>query len=270
MVLTGAFTDEEVPRYHLPRAPLVRVIAQARFPKQPELASADGIASLRDALRHDYPILREERVMGIVINTDGVTTQPEPNPVWRLQDPNAEWQVSVSDSFVALDTSAYDNRSHFCARVNQLIEAVHATCNPIVLDRLGLRYIDRFQANDEIANLPRWLRPEVLSGLGLQSDTASVQQVLCQTNLNLADAQAIARWALLPPSAIIDPAVPVVPTQSWILDLDVFRAETVPFDPSAISELTTRLAHHAYRFFLWAITPEFLVDRGVELQSEGS
>ena len=50
------------PEVPLSRAPLVRVLAQARFPTILAIRDADKVASFQEALRETYPNLSREQV----------------------------------------------------------------------------------------------------------------------------------------------------------------------------------------------------------------
>ena len=55
---------QEVP---LARAPLVNVIAQVRFPAVMKIEDSAFVANFQEAIRKDYPILRPERQLGVLI-----------------------------------------------------------------------------------------------------------------------------------------------------------------------------------------------------------
>ena len=61
---------EEVP---LPSSPLVNVIAQVRFPAVMKIeADKSFVSTFQEAIRQDYPILRPERQLGVMIGPSGV------------------------------------------------------------------------------------------------------------------------------------------------------------------------------------------------------
>ena len=59
-----AATPAEIP---LRTAPLVRVIAQVRFPVIASIDTRGFIASFQEALREAYPVLRPEMTQGFVV-----------------------------------------------------------------------------------------------------------------------------------------------------------------------------------------------------------
>src|SRR5690348_14768300 len=72
----------EVP---LPRAPLVLVVAQVRFPTILAIRNADRVAAFQEAIRRTYPILRQERVAQLVFAVPGGPTAPaiSESLIWR-------------------------------------------------------------------------------------------------------------------------------------------------------------------------------------------
>jgi uncharacterized protein (TIGR04255 family) len=57
---------------------------------------------------------------------------------------------------------------------------------------------------------------------------------------------------------MIDPSIPPVPADSWVLDLDAYNEDAEPFDAKQIAQSALRLAGRGYAFFRWSVTPEFL------------
>ena len=73
------------------------------------------------------------------------------------------------------------------------------------------------------------------------------------------NAQLLARWGLLPPSATVDPAaIEPLGEPSWILDLDMFQAGQRIFDPQEMVSDVRLFAERIYTFFRWAVTDDFL------------
>ena len=151
---------KEVP---LPRAPLVRVLAQARFLPILAIRNPDNVAGWQEKLRDDYPHLSKEEVHSIELS-GSEDPKVDKDLIWRLADSEKDsaWQVSLGVNFVALDTKAYESRAHFLDRLRVVVAAVEDVFGPASASRLGLRYIDRLteEAADRIGDL---VHPEVLS-----------------------------------------------------------------------------------------------------------
>lgn len=261
-LVENPFTGDAIPEVRLERAPLVRVVAQIRFPKIPELANESGASQLRARLNGRYPVIRDEKTFGVVITSEGITTQEQGERLWRLHDKPDEWRVSISDSFVALDTSKYESRDDFFGRLDEVVFAIAELYEPVLYDRLGVRYVDRLEG-DDLADLKRFVRPELHGGyLGRPPNGAIANHVITQAQYTVEDAGINARWGLLPPNFIIDPTVPPTSAPSWVLDLDVFSPGAGDFDPHAIGQLARSYADRAYRFFRWGVTNDFLNHTG--------
>ena len=67
-----------------------------------------------------------------------------------------------------------------------------------------------------------------------------------------------ARWGWLPANATIDPTLEPAKTPSWILDLDMYREQSRPFEVEGILRNAEAYAKRIYRFFRWAVTPAML------------
>ena len=85
--------------------------------------------------------------------------------------------------------------------------------------------------------------------------SAQALHALSESMFALDGARLLARWGRLPPDATVDPAA-IEP--SWILDLDMFSAEPVPFSTERVLEDAQRFAERIYTFFRWAVTDDFL------------
>src|SRR3989442_3516938 len=96
-------SPEELP---LRNAPLVRVIAQVRFPVIASIDNRGFIASVQEALREAYPVLRPEMTQGFVVGFQVVNPAPS-QMIWRIRDVHGHWRVSLAAHVLALETTAY-------------------------------------------------------------------------------------------------------------------------------------------------------------------
>ena len=238
-------------------APLVRVIAQVRFPDILSIERRDFVAPFQEALRADYPALRQERVQNASFGPDGVSASASP-VVWRFTDESGAWRVSLSIGFLSLETVRYESRTNLLARLRTLLKALQEHLSPRLVDRIGVRYIDRIvgEAVDEVSEL---VRPELLGVLGTAMGERAGHS-LTESAFRLPDGAALlARWGSVPPNATADPnAIEPVPERSWILDLDVSTTERSSFDVDAVVATAERFAERAYTVFRWAVTDAFL------------
>ena len=250
-------TIEEI---HLPRAPLVHVVAQVVFPLQLELRTEAGLARFATALKDTYPVLHPEQPLGLALGTDNQVSQPVLNDViWRLQDREKKWRVSVSPTFVALDTSSYISRTDFLERLKFVLDSLSSVVDPILVERIGIRYIDRIDDPALFGRISELVRPELLGGLSVPTtDEVQLEQTISQSVFSLNDHKLLVRWAMLPPNVTPDPLVGQVDRQSWVLDVDSVSQVQSRFETEQIISRISEFAAEIYKFFRWAVTSELL------------
>jgi uncharacterized protein (TIGR04255 family) len=247
----------EVP---LKDAPLVRVIAQVRFPEILSVEQRDFVAPFQEAVRATYPVLRQEQTQGLLVSPAGIAPA-KPQIAWRFSDIDSHWRVSLTPEFLALETTKYTSRSDFLKRLRVVVEALGKHLEPSLVDRLGLRYIDRI-TGQAVDNIARLVRSEV-RGISGTAAATHVAHALSESIFELPDAKVLARWGRLPVGATVDPAaIEPVQEKSWILDLDMFSAKPTPFDVDRLLTDAQRYAERIYTIFRWAVTEEFLRSYG--------
>lgn len=264
--MTSPFTGESPVEVPLSRAPLVKVLAQVKFPVNAKIDTVEGVAGFQEAMRSDYPVMRQEQLapMGLPLGFPLVPTQ---GAVWRLSTINDEWTVVLARDFVALETNKYTTRADFLARLRTLLEAmVTADLTPVVTDRLGVRYIDRIEGEDMLGDLSDLVRPEVLGVAEVELPEGSMMVVsAAQTHLQVAGMEIRANWGLLPPNAGMLPGLDAIDAKSWVFDVDVYSEQRKPFTVDDVLVDAAQAAEHAYSLFVWAVTPEFLRRHGGEV-----
>jgi uncharacterized protein (TIGR04255 family) len=248
---------DEVP---LERAPLVRVIAQLRFPPIVSLNNSDFIGPFQEEIRPRYPILRKEQTTGLLIGPPGIVAQRNDGAVWRFHDKTDSWRVSLAADFLALESMLYKDRDDFFDRFSDILTALEKLTNMAVYDRLGVRYINRVHG-PELERLPTLVRPEVI-GLGA-SAVPGLNHTLTESVFTKGDIALNTRWGRLPSNATTDAAsINPIEGPSWILDLDMFRGVQKDFDTSSIIDDARMFARTIHDFFRWCVTPEFLAAYG--------
>ncbi len=245
----------------LARAPLVRVIAQVRFPLVAALAKLEAVGPFQEAIREKYPILRPEQPTTFVVGPQGIQIQAGPGNIWRFHDKHDKWRVSLMTDFVALETSGYVSREDFVARLEGILTALDTTVKPAACDRLGVRYVNRL-SGPVLSDLERLVQPEVL-GIAGTKYSAKVLHSMCESSFELNSDRLNARWGVLPPGATVDPgAIDPMTESSWILDMDAFTGVQQDFSVAAVAAKARSFSSHIYAFFRWAVTDEFLARFG--------
>jgi uncharacterized protein (TIGR04255 family) len=184
-----------------------------------------------------------------------------PEPVWRFQDRDKVWRVSVGPSFLALETLKYSSRKDFLDRTDSLIEALRKTINPQLATRVGLRYLDRLDgaAVEQIADL---LRREVLGSYTLFKP--AVRHILANAEFATEEGATItARWGMLPSDTTFEPnLLEPIKGSSWVLDLDMFSPAQTDFTAATLSPQLESFAKRIYAVFRYMVTKKFLAYYG--------
>jgi uncharacterized protein (TIGR04255 family) len=257
-----------VPEVPLPRAPLAFVIAQVRFERVASVSNEAFIGGFQEAIRGVYPVMRREQQTGVLIGPGGPVVPAESSTAWRFDERPERWQVTLAPDFVALATARYSRRRDLLDRLRAILTAAQDHLEVRFSDRLGVRYVDRVEGEELLAQLPNLLRSEVLGTTGVDPGEAGVQQAhtFSDSTYRLPEgADLHARWGLLPPQATFDPSIEPVDVRSWVLDLDAYTTQQDAFDPATLVARAEQLCERIYRFFRWAVTDEFLAAHGGQL-----
>ncbi|GAB1541812.1 hypothetical protein NUACC21_44850 [Scytonema sp. NUACC21] len=252
----------EVP---LKEAPLIRVLAQVRFPPILSIEESNFVAPFQEAIREKYPLLQLEQSRGLILDSQGVVST-EPQKIWRFVDAGSHWRVSLARDFIALETLAYSSRSDFLERLENVLTALDLHIKPQIIERFGLRYIDRLVEQDT-KDLSKFVRPEVAGILSTEFGK-SVHQTISESLFNLPEGhgQLLARWGLLSADTTIDPTVvEPIAQPSWVLDLDMSVSTQREFSIKVIMSEAQHFAERIYTFFRWVVTDDFLQRFGGEL-----
>lgn len=247
---------------HLPSAPLMRVLAQVRFSRLLAIRDSEEVAKFQKLLRPAYPILDEEVVPRLVIASGGAAPAIKEDSIWRFSSKDRKWRVSLGETFVTLETLAYNTRADFHERFSGVIAALAKVFEPQEAQRVGVRYIDRLhgevlQQRDDI------LRRSVL-GIW-KDDVGDVAHTVFSEALLPSEegAEIHLRWGLIAPGATMDPQLmEPIDQPSWVLDIDIYSSQPMPFEAKSLAELTTKFSVRAYSVFRWMTTDAFLRAHG--------
>lgn len=260
----GPFDVAPPDEIRLARAPLASVLAQVRHPKAPALASEVGAQHILERLRKSYPILRQVRNMGIVVDPSGGVTPQASALSWSFTTKDGQWILNVGDESTSLQTTAYSSREDFCARLDEIFSVVGEVGDIVIFDRLGVRYTNQLDS-PALEQVDTFFRQEFLGGVPIPLGF-SAELLLTLTDISFAivdgSSRLRVRSGLIPPHAIVDPGVMPKNEKSWLFDLDSFVEDKADFEPTVLGALARILAERAYRLFRWAVTPDFLTYYG--------
>lgn len=250
---------DPVPEVPLERAPLEKVLAEVRFSSTSELITDESERALA-ALLTRYPVRRQVRSSRVVINPIAQSTVTSAVPTRTFADTGNSWIVTVSDSSISIETTSYESRSDFCERTSEVFNAIASVRIPPVVDRVGLRYIDRIVDDFHLAHLEEYINPSLRVLHGATDGRLSLEHSVSDSMVRISEDERLkVRAGLLPPSAIFDPSLAPVDTASWVLDLDIFTVRGgISFDPQGLVERIRSYSAHIYSVFRWATTDVFL------------
>ncbi len=262
MAILDPFADPTPAEVPLAAAPLIRVIAQVRFPLVTAIEQLEFIAPFQEAIRATYPILRQEQTQQLVLG-GSMAPAMRPSTAWRFSSEDAHWRVSLTSDFLALETTRYTSRNDFLGRFEVVVAALVAQVDPKLIDRVGVRFIDRI-SGDDLDRIGKFIRPEV-RGLSGGPAATWVSHSITETVFSRDEVQALVRWGQLPPRVTVDPAA-IEPSESpsWILDLDMFSLKPAPFSVERVVTDTRHYMERLYTFFRWVVTDDFLRHYGAQ------
>lgn len=188
----------------LAKSPLVYVVAQVRIGAV--LKMADYVPEIQERMRKaGYSLYRESEVRELEFGLSGTTTRV--TPVWAFDRIDRTTGFSVQMGSVALQTTAYDTHEAFFADLQQGLEIVRDVVGIAASERLGLRYVDAFQARAD-HTLAEYLK-EGLRGVGLEHIGARrpmlFTNLIAETDLG---GRLVARIGLSPDGALPPNLVP--------------------------------------------------------------
>jgi uncharacterized protein (TIGR04255 family) len=172
--------------------------------------------------------------------------------------------VSVGDNFLSLETTSYHGRTEFLESLEFLVEKMQETVQPDLVERIGLRYINRLSFKDRL-HLAELVQPEVL-GVIHENLGKHLTSTFSETRFSISPSMTVnGKWGLLPGGQSYDPTVlPPIEQQSWILDIDGISEDGGDFAPTVIVPVVDQLADIDYRLFRFAVTHALLREYGGE------
>lgn len=259
--ITDPLRGPPPPEIPLARAPLLRVIAQVRFPTILAVRSADRVSGFQEIVRDRYTRLEREEITMVSV---GPIAVPEPGHEamvhWRFWDDQRRWRTTLTQEFVAIETTAYESRADFVAKFGEVLRAFQEVFHPKFVTRLGARYIDQIRA-PALARIADMLIPELLGPQKVFGDEA--QQLITAVSAKAPPGTFIGRWGKLPRGTTIDPSLmPPSEEDSWIIDLDISETEEITFDSELLITKVRSYAERIYTIFRWMVTDEFIREYG--------
>ena len=265
MTLPPPFSGSPPTEVSLSQAPLIRVLVQIKFPQILNILKPEAVAPFQELIRKNYPLMQSQLLHTILI------PGPDGNPaisnvqVWRFEDKSHHWRGSLATDFLALETTRYTSRTDFISRIAELIDALHATFNPQITQRIGLRYIDRLQ-DKAFHSINALIKPDFLGPTEADYQAAAIHMLTQALFATEEGAHVNARWGKLPAGATLDPnAIEPINEPSWVMDFDMFMEAEQGFSAAELTPLLESFAERLYAVFRFMVTDQFLEFYGGKL-----
>ena len=255
---------------NLPQAPLVRVLAQVRFPGILKIENKDVVSSFQEEIRRDYPLFEQQatQVVEVQVGPGGPAIKQAPATNWRFQDADRNWRLSLSTDALSIEVEKYTSRDDFLARWAGALAAAQRIFDPRIAVRIGMRYIDRV-VDEPFASIDELIHTEIL-GFARPPLREHVHHALSEATLAVEEGEVLLRWGIMPANGTVDPNVlPPVTISSWILDIDVFSGVQRPFENVQLGKSFRALAERAYTVFRYMTKPQFLKTYGDGMSDVG-
>lgn len=244
----------------LSKAPLESVVFQVRHEGTEVALSPDVGVRLIEELGRDYPNLEEvtqgELFLQLLIE-GSVTRESDVSSSkrlgWKLKSDDDKWVVQVLADSASIECTGYTTWAVFAERVRGLVEAVETVVQPRLLQRVGLRYVDRIIL-EGVGSPLDWMQQKLLAPylLTFVNDPSLSESVIAsQTNshLDLGDAHVILRSSCAPDNRSHT-------GYSTVLDTDCFDPQSQKYESSGIVQTSERLHLRALQLFQVSTTTE--------------
>jgi uncharacterized protein (TIGR04255 family) len=219
-------------------------------------------SAFQERVRDSYPLTEERREVSINLVEPDIGPKTTIGKLFRFSSTDYAWQVSLTRSFVALQTNTYTDRADLIDRLGGVLDALASTMKPAVCERLGVRYSSRLADPVLLARLPELIRPEILGAavvFDAGNESARRVHMITDSMYALPEASLRARWGVIPTRTTIDADIPPASSESFFIDIDVFSSVVMPLDPTVMVDRARQLCNRQYRYFRWIVTPDYLV-----------
>ncbi|WJZ68592.1 TIGR04255 family protein [Kocuria rosea] len=262
--LESPFSPEKIAEVHLPAAPLAGVMTQIRFTSTARLQTSNAAELVANTFADDYPNFQQATEQTWVLSAESATPSESTGTLWRLSSADERWQLTVAPNFITLLTQDYTSRDEFRSRLSADWASLASAIRPSFVERVGFRYLNSVTDSQILGKIPSLIRPELIGGNALPKDSAAeLVSSYNQVQLSFPEQGGLlARWGTMPANTVMDASLPPIPVPSWILDIDAssdMRLPVADFDADTVVDF---LGDRAYKFFRWAVTPEFIAAFG--------
>jgi len=221
---------------------LRQAVCELRFPTLMELADPKPPVPLVTALRKEYPHL--ELANEVTLGIGGGSTGSNNTHIFRST--KLTWTVSLKQSSLTIETTAYTDYAHLKGRVLRVVEAASKIIDSDYFTRVGLRYINVIDDGSDPTD--GWVNPVLVEPIR-SGNFLGIQEFAGKLQLGAPDGGCLLQHGIRLKKPQSGESVP----PEYVLDIDVFRNEVALSD---ISEVIDAMHAQAFDFFDWAIGPK--------------
>lgn len=251
----------------LSNAPLEVAIIEVRFTPTRDSFSATDVTAIRDDLERatgvNFPNIQpaQQKTLQVDLSAQGAAVSEGQADGWQIASASSTSVITLLPESVMLQTTDYERwRTSMRLPLEVLLTAVQRVAEPSLVQRLGLRYVDRFQ-DDACHSVADWAGRIDSELLGPVRNRVFGSQIrAAQQQLEIAID--IHHGAILRHGPIHDPSKPSI---DYLLDIDVFRHLAKAFDVAEIVDAAERLNRTTLSLFQACIEDGYLLS----LQKEG-
>ncbi len=265
---TSAPTATDLPLGGLPSADTTMLtfaqlevaIIEVRFTTTAAAVPASMVPAVRDALANatevDFPAIQPatQSNMQIDFNSSGPSLSGNNVQGWQIASSDGHHSATIFPSSVIWQVGDYKRWSTSMRQpIEVLLAAVEPTLAPVLVQRIGLRYVNRF-TDPSCIRAEDWfgkLDDSLLGPLSNHIFGRLIRGAQQQVDISL-DGQ---HGATLRHGPISDQNSKSV---NYLLDLDVFANATNTFDPDRIIDSANALNRTALSLFQACLSAEFL------------
>lgn len=221
------------------------------------------MASFQERVRQDYPRYFHDEALALVVGPQGVQPQEKGPRLHRFASADG-FGVTLAPDFLALESRTYANFDEFADRLAILLATVAEIYSPPEVTRIGLRFVNelRLPTGDPANDARQAIRGELL-GIGAGDVASSVVRSEQIVQLDLGNGNSMyVRHGLAPGGTTVESPFgqadgATLQQPFYLVDIDAFRAEALPFDAAAARERAGELNDDARTFFAWAVNEDY-------------
>lgn len=218
---------------------LRQAVCELRFPTLMELGAARPPEQFVTALRKDYPYLELQNEVTFALGS--VSSGSNSTHVFRSAKQN--WTVSLKESAVSIETTAYTEYAQMREKVLRVVDAAIKVIDSDFFTRVGLRYINVIDGAEDPRN--GWVNPQLVAPI-VGSNFTGIGDYAGKMQLVAGDGGCLLQHGLK--ISRQQKEVPIHP--EYLLDVDIYRNEVAGGDVAAALDV---MHSQAFDIFDWSL-----------------